>query len=98
METARTINTSTLVQLRDVTAKLDEIRLAHDICDKKLKFVNDEIEKLRFSYPTCLGTLDAQSKAGSNCELLKARLLLRNLLNKCVIMRHFLELTVRSLT
>ena len=51
LETARTINASTLVQLRDVTAKLDELRLAHDSCDEKLKLANDEIEKLKFSSP-----------------------------------------------
>ena len=70
------MNASNLVQLRNVNAKFDDLRLAHDSCDEKLKLANDEIEKLKFSSPTCLESSisNSQTKTCSNCGLLEGRL------------------------
>ena len=66
---------SELETARSIHTKFDELRLAHDSCDEKLKLAYDEIEKLKSS-STCLESSmsNAQTKTCSKCELLEARL------------------------
>lgn len=66
---------SELKVARSIHAEFEELKLAHDSCDDKLKLAYVEIEKLKSS-SICLESsiLNTQIKTSSNCELLEARL------------------------